>query len=296
MACLPYPTFLTNPTSTPSSQALPSIGRTRIHPLSCPGASNNNADPKQIYALILDKCTLQSQTNEDTKNKQLRKKYMKQSVALASDYLSTSLGLDVSIVDVEIVLSTKDLMETDGCLAACFLDAGCAYVVIQVESGVEEVLESCDVCRLPRERVVVHFGEGAFKEQFEVRRKEIGERCCTISIGMTDNDAESMKSMVDSITRDKEFKFIIQLSCNQDNNETLYKAVGTFAKSVKEDQGHIALIDPTAEQLGMSYAECMKTDRADGLYTTVVCTRSGEALGLVYSSKVCFTCTCFVLI
>jgi hypothetical protein len=30
----------------------------------------------------------------------------------------------------------------------------------------------------------------------------------------------------------------------------------------------------------------MKTDRADGLYTTVVCTRSGEALGLVYSSKV----------
>mmetsp|Transcript_27907 Transcript_27907/g.39416 ORF Transcript_27907/g.39416 Transcript_27907/m.39416 type:complete len:226 (+) Transcript_27907:136-813(+) len=35
----------------------------------------------------------------------------------------------------------------------------------------------------------------------------------------------------------------------------------------------------------MSYAACMRTDRPDGLYTTVVCTRSGEALGLVYSSK-----------
>ena len=35
----------------------------------------------------------------------------------------------------------------------------------------------------------------------------------------------------------------------------------------------------------MSFAACIKTDRPDGLYTTVVCSRSNEALGLVYSSK-----------
>merc|ERR1712238_520964 len=44
-------------------------------------------------------------------------------------------------------------------------------------------------------------------------------------------------------------------------------------------------VDPSPQQLGLSYAACIRTDRADGLYTTVVCTRSGEALGLVYSSK-----------
>ncbi|KAL3929630.1 MAG: hypothetical protein SGARI_004697 [Bacillariaceae sp.] len=43
--------------------------------------------------------------------------------------------------------------------------------------------------------------------------------------------------------------------------------------------------DPTPQQLGLAFAACMRTDRPDGLYTTVVCTRTGEALGLVYSSK-----------
>jgi hypothetical protein len=46
------------------------------------------------------------------------------------------------------------------------------------------------------------------------------------------------------------------------------------------------LVDPSASDLGLSFSACMRTDREDGLYTTVVCTRSGEALGLVYSSKV----------
>ena len=64
---------------------------------------------------------LQSQTLEDTKeNKQLRKKYRKESVALASSYLNTFLGIDVSIVDVEIVLPLQDVMDSSGCLACCF--------------------------------------------------------------------------------------------------------------------------------------------------------------------------------
>lgn len=50
-------------------------------------------------------------------------------------------------------------------------------------------------------------------------------------------------------------------------------------------KGSIGLLNPTATSLGLSFAACMKTDRPDGLFTTVVCTRSDEALGLVYSSK-----------
>lgn len=41
-----------------------------------------------------------------------------------------------------------------------------------------------------------------------------------------------------------------------------------------------ATLDP-----GSCFAACARTDRTDGLYTTVVCDASGKALGLVYSSK-----------
>ena len=46
----------------------------------------------------------------------------------------------------------------------------------------------------------------------------------------------------------------------------------------------ISIVDPTPELLGQAYAACMVTDRTDQLYATVVCTRTNEALGLVYSS------------
>jgi len=65
----------------------------------------------------------------------------------------------------------------------------------------------------------------------------------------------------------------------------LIASVSSLSKAIGENRGSITLVDPTAEQLGLCYAACMKTDRPDGLYTTVVCTRSNEALGLVYSSK-----------
>ncbi|KAL3789139.1 hypothetical protein HJC23_012228 [Cyclotella cryptica] len=300
MACLPYPTFQLSPTATYDALSLPAVGRARIHPLSCPGAmlipasppdSHSDCaidDPAVYYQNILGKCMLQCQTGEDgEENKKLRKKYMKQGVALASSFLSTFLGVDVSIVDVEVVLPLNDVVGSDGCLACCFLDAGCARIVLEVEEeSLRQALEACDVCRLPRERIVLHFSsDSSFLSTFDGAREEICERAASVSVRMMTNDSNAMKTLADSITQDTKTKFVIQLSCNDGNDTSLYNAVRKFAKSIKEDQGHISLIDPTAQQLGYCYTECMKTDRTDGLYTTVVCTRSGEALGLVYSSK-----------
>jgi phosphoribosyl-ATP pyrophosphohydrolase/phosphoribosyl-AMP cyclohydrolase/histidinol dehydrogenase len=245
-------------------------------------------DPAQYYDTILQKTLLQCNTPQDTKeNKQIYKKYMKQSVALASSYLSRFLGVDTSIVDVEMVLPVKDVMESDGCLAACFLDAGCQYIVLEADSqsgsssSLQDVMMACQVCGVPRERMVIHFGSlGVFTECFEDKRGEMGDKFGVVSVGM-DADLNLMKKVAEEIVKDKAFKFVIQIPSSDDVCST----VGEFAKSVKEDQGHVSLIDPSAQQLGSSYASCLKTDRADGLYTTVVCTRSNEALGLVYSSK-----------
>lgn len=211
---------------------------------------------------------------------------MKQSVALAKSYLESFCGVDVSIIDVEIVLPVKDVLESDGCLCACFLDAGCDRIVLEVDEmqSLGGVMEAVDVARLPKGRVVIHFVDlGGFNECFDASRECIGESFGVVSVA-TDADVAVMKTVADSIVKGKEFKFVIQLSSSQDD-AALQDTIGAFAKSVKEDQGHITLIDPTAQQLGLCYASCLKTDRADGLYTTVVCTRSNEALGLVYSNK-----------
>ena len=80
---------------------------------------------------------------------------------------------------------------------------------------------------------------------------------------------------------------MVELSNDTVQSAGLNELVSSVSKAMGEDKGAIALVDPTAEQLGLAYAACMKTDREDGLYSTVVCTRSNEALGLVYSSKVC---------
>lgn len=204
-------------------------------------------------------------------------------MALASSYLHDFLGIDVSIIDVEIVLSAKDVIQSGGCFPCCFLDAGCDRIVLEVNEHQtwDEVCNAVDICGLPKERMVIHFTEeGEFTKVFESVRGEIGERFGVVSVFV--KEESKMKKVADCITQDKVLKFVIQLACEGDS---LSDVVGNFAKSVKEDQGHVSLIDPSAEQLGLCYAACLKTDRVDGLYTTVVCTRSNEALGLVYSSK-----------
>ena len=308
MACLPYPTFLHSPTQTPSALALSSVGRVRIHPLSCPGSAvvvNDKDDDgasttsggasssikiNAAYQEILAKTILQSQTpKSDKESKQLRKKYMKQSVAMTSSFLSASLGLDVSIVDVEMVLSAKDVVDSDGCLACCFLDAGCAYIVIDTsnddDGGLEKAVEAVDTARLPKERLILHFD--SVNSLIESSCDEIDSRVATVSVAA---DGEDALARMDEWNT-KGLKWTIQLTCSV--GDDVVEKVAAISKACKENAGSITLVDPTAEQLGLSYATCMKTDRGDGLYTTVVSTRSGEALGLVYSSKVSdFTLMC----
>jgi len=76
-------------------------------------------------------------------------------------------------------------------------------------------------------------------------------------------------------------KLIIELSGIAATDTGLIANIST---KCKDGKGMILLKDPTSTQLGTAFAACMRTDRPDKLYTTVVCTRSGEALGLVYSS------------
>lgn len=65
----------------------------------------------------------------------------------------------------------------------------------------------------------------------------------------------------------------------------LTNTITNIMTSSAADHVRIALENPSPKELGMAYAACIKTDREDGLFTTVVVNRNNEALGLVYSSK-----------
>uniref|UniRef100_A0A6V2F3Z5 Phosphoribosyl-AMP cyclohydrolase domain-containing protein n=1 Tax=Ditylum brightwellii TaxID=49249 RepID=A0A6V2F3Z5_9STRA len=282
MTSLPYPSFCSNlPSTSPSSIALSAVGRCRINPNTIPATTTADAVD---YKSIVSKCTEQGQTDEK-EDKKLRKKYMKQGVALAQSYLSQTLNLDVSIVDVEIVLENEDVLNTDGCLASCFLDAGCARIVVNGTSDKSE--EVMEVCRLPKERMVAHVtlqGDSVVVEKKVL--DVVSNYAATISVAWETFDLEKLSQYQEEMQKlikegpDDHIEIVLQIPSSDDIDSIL----GAVCKKFK-GHGTIALIDPTATQLGMSFAACCRTDRPDGLYTTVVCTRSNEALGLVYSSK-----------
>ena len=279
MTSLPFPCFVqqTPVDSNQNRAALAAVGRCRIHPTTC-------FDEEEFRA-ICEKNKEQAMVdidNPETKdvNKKLKKKFMKQGVAIASKYLRETLQLDVSIIDVEIVLQSKDIIETDGCLAACMLDAGCAAIVV---SGAD--LDALDAAKVPRERVIANFAEDLTNTETVTAALSFAS---TVSVELSQNSLETVDRVL-ALVPDKHDKVSFQLSPGLEIDE-LTSLVSQISKKCKDFKGNISLVDPSATDLGLSYAACMKTDRDDGLFTTVVCTRSGEALGLVYSSKV--SCVC----
>jgi hypothetical protein len=227
---------------------------------------------------------------------------MKQGVAMATKYLTETLKLDVSVVNVEIVISPQDLMDTDGCVAACFLDAGCAAIVTD---GLN--LLAMDVAKIPRNRLVAHFQNPFASSSNPTSDSDLNtkgmkdaitaaaELASIVTVQMSESDKPDAESIIEILNfeaikqKELDFQVIVQFlpaDCSCESDDDLAALVATISKSCKDGHGNVTLVDPTANQLGLSYAACMKTDRPDGLFTTVVCTRSGEALGLVYSSKV----------
>ena len=201
-----------------------------------------------------------------------KKKCMKEGVAMAKDYLKTCLGLDVSIIDVEVYLNPQDIIATDGCVASCLLDAGCAKIVTDGNS-----LDALDAAKIPRERLMAHFHLSLPEKGLE----EVQNLCSSISVEVIKTTStEDMRNII--YRGSKECEMVVAMTAK--NHQLVTGIAKVLCKEGNEGAGSVCLIDPTAVQLGYSYAMCLRTDREDLLYTTVVCTRNGEALGLVYSS------------
>lgn len=268
MTLVPFPVFWHN-----AHASLAAVGTCRMYPETC-----LQDDGKALYRTIFDKNVEQAL---ETSDKQLRKTYMKQGVAMAKSLLTETMKLDVSIVDVQIVVSAEDILKTDGCLAACFLDAGCHAIVLDGSD-----LEAMDTAKIPRERLVAHFS--AVKPTLqEIEAASLLASTISVEYHISENnnkasadDLQALLILGEHVSNETSIAVQVRAEdCDASNAVELASMIG-------ELDGTIALVDPTPTQLGLCCAACMRTDRPDGLFTTVVCTRAGEALGLVYSSKV----------
>ena len=65
----------------------------------------------------------------------------------------------------------------------------------------------------------------------------------------------------------------------------LYETDESGSSLLDEDKGHTVIGTKDAVDILGVYISCLRTDRPDGLYTTVVCDEMGVCLGLVYSNK-----------
>lgn len=289
MTSVPYPTFVKESLQQQEQRAslLTAVGRCRIH---LDSAATSSGVDSTTYQAILDNCQKQANVNIDSAEdleaaKKLQKKYMKQGVAMASDYLQKTLQLDVSVVDVEaLIVNSNDVIATAGCLASCFLDAGCARIVL---STGEHLLEAIDAARIPRERLMVHVPEETSSDLVSLMQ-QVKDACDSISICIVKDEnvtQEKISDILSIVNHISGMDIVVQFRPLGDT-AALAELVGVCLESTPSHTSKttISLIDPTAEQLGRSYGACLQTDRKDGLYSTVVCTRSGEALGLVYSS------------
>lgn len=290
---IPYPTYNA---SSPSGKHLSAVGRSRINPLTCTGSTDE-------FNAIISKNLEQSQVDvnvedEELKksNKKLKKKYMKQGVAMAESYLTKTLGEDVSIIDVEILVDASAIIQSNGCVAACFLDAGCDKIAVTGDSA-QSIIKAMHVAAVPEKRIVAHFDFQAIDELLKNSADIfpfIYALTNTVSVDLsgTDVSTDNCTSFVTKLAnaagpnvKASSLCIVLQIPSDTENTEEFVSSISKFCSTKETPCGTVSLIDPSAELLGMSYVACIRTDRPDGLYTTVVCTRAGEALGLVYSSK-----------
>jgi hypothetical protein len=286
---VPYPTFFNQiPVNTEENRAaLSSVGRCRIFPERYPQYYD-------VFRSIVIKSIQHASVDLDVDdpdqrnfNKKLKKKYMKEGVALAKSFLEDTLHLDVSIIDVECYIEPIDIIQSDGGIAACLLDAGCHAILTDGSD-----LRALDVAKIPPNRLVAHFLSIPADLGIIERTTTLSN---TISIAILPKDDH----FIDAITkilqlrahfpRDLDFQIVVQVNPTElptSDEEGVTAMISNMVKDCNQSKATISLVDPTASLLGSVYAACVKSDRVDGLFTTVVCSRSGEALGLVYSSKV----------
>ena len=248
-----------------------------------------------------------------TTDKKEKKTHLSSSLTACSSLLCR-FG-DPSIVDIEVHLDGDCVVASDGLVCSQFLDAGASCIVLDVRA--EEDVSVIIASHLPKDRLIVnvdarHVSTLASSGIFRALAPFASAYCIdwvtmeAASAGIyapaivrLANEIKDASAASDSSSTpppapppattplshshshdDDDYKFFVTLPFSFSQSPSSLKLVNDLFSS----RVGVCVPDASAEWLGQAFAACAKTDRPDKLYTTVVCTRSGVALGLVYSS------------
>ena len=267
---IPYPCFTAAPTT-----SITSVGRCRLE-------TSTSKEFKQLVVKNIELAQAESQ-EKTSEQKKLCKKLMKHSVAQCSAWLNTIA--DVSAIDVEVCVDGKEVLETNGFIVQCLMDAGAdAVVLTRNEGNDEEFVKVLDTARVPPERICAHFQSlngflGFALKEFVAELV----KCISFSCICSAEEVTALKNTV--LENESIFHCLRMVVMFESLSNLSMDDIVSNICSLSKTNIDVVMKNPSPEQLGLSFAACAKTDRLDGLYTTVVCTRGGEALGLVYSSK-----------
>jgi len=188
---------------------------------------------------------------------------------------------------------TPDMMAA----AASWLDQGARKVVVDAAANDEAALEAAAVAvsELPAARVVLRVPVAsttdaealkALQPRLEKLRECVGGVILSVRAGDEEEKAAAATaSTFDSLVAvrklfrdDVEGGFLVGVEW-QSVSPSLETVAKLHHKAVSVVNASIAADAPLA------FVKCLRTDRPDGLFTTVVADRAGVALGLVYSSE-----------
>jgi len=278
----PYANFTKLVASSKTISPLYTIGgRARINPSKL---------AEEYYDDIIKTCKEYHKHNTqsgENKDKYKIKETKKECQSIITN-LFTYLQLETTIIDAEFVLSDIDIIvDTDGEIIVQLLDAGIYQIIIDIPTTTTEsnnydelknILE-----KLPRNRLGIHYPS----LEYIYEHQDLLTYVEKISVSYNRLDDcnifwDLIKDIQDCMTSGNTLTL-----CLESNSDDTIDVASSLASDLfkKKINASLALTNPTWKHLGECYAACIKCERKDGLFTTVVCTRDGHALGLVYSSK-----------
>jgi phosphoribosyl-ATP pyrophosphohydrolase/phosphoribosyl-AMP cyclohydrolase/histidinol dehydrogenase len=258
---LPYASY--SPSSIPAAPHKPSaVGSIRL--------DLTKAPQHPLLTALITTCISVNSNETGAKDKALKKALGKELSKNAHSLLDL-IG-DSSVCLIEVALPSECILSTDGLICACFLDAGAQAVVIEAGDN----LSALEASRIPADRVTASCAAGALAT---LDFSAVSQFATTISVTFGTASTTTTPTPTPA-----ELRAVVPASLNLTVVlPSSYPGLFTLA-ALRPANVRACIRDVDTGVLGKLFASCATTDRADGLYTTVVTTRSGVALGLVYSS------------
>eukprot|EP00588_Corethron_pennatum_P004507 CAMPEP_0194293078 /NCGR_PEP_ID=MMETSP0169-20130528/47074_1 /TAXON_ID=218684 /ORGANISM="Corethron pennatum, Strain L29A3" /LENGTH=468 /DNA_ID=CAMNT_0039041461 /DNA_START=26 /DNA_END=1432 /DNA_ORIENTATION=- len=237
---------------------LSATGRARIAP---PGFTRH-----PDYAAAISACTAAHESDDRATTKSSMKAASSSAASLMKSY-----GVDVSVIVTEVgPVPLVDVASTGGRILTAFLDAAAAYVVL--DGRYLASLPADASMEVDRARLVADF------TPWEEAADGGGEPPTADEVAAASLLAgDVVLPSADLSPAPSDTHLIVRL---QDPAPAVVAEI-----SARGIQVLLGPAPPSAAVLAASLCSTFRTDRPDGLFTTVVCGRAhGEALGLVYSS------------